>query len=132
MAELRAGLPLDLEAESGLAHAARADGDVGAILVVRIEVDPAVEAEFNRWYDEEHIPQLTRVPGVRSGRRFVSRCPDRHYVAVYGLEEASVMKSQAWIEAGNTAWTVRMRGHFRDFAWDVYEGYRGPKENARC
>lgn len=29
------------------------------------------EAEFNRWYDEVHIPQLIdRVPGVHAARRF--------------------------------------------------------------
>jgi len=42
------------------------------LLIVTAEVDPAVEAEWNRWYDTVHLPDALRCPGVRSGRRYVS------------------------------------------------------------
>ena len=29
----------------------------GTILVVMMEVDPAHEDEFNRWYNDEHLPE---------------------------------------------------------------------------
>lgn len=31
---------------------------------------PGQDAEFNRWYDEEHLPDVVAVPGFVSGQRF--------------------------------------------------------------
>ena len=42
------------------------------LLIVTVEVDAAVEAEWNRWYDEVHLPDALRCPGVRQGQRYVS------------------------------------------------------------
>ncbi|RDX52181.1 hypothetical protein OH76DRAFT_1315559, partial [Lentinus brumalis] len=39
--------------------------------VVEVEMKKFAEAEFNRWFDEEHIPLLSRVPGWVRSRRFV-------------------------------------------------------------
>ena len=45
------------------------------LLIVTAEVDPAVEAEWNRWYDTVHLPDALSCPGVRRGRRYVSAGP---------------------------------------------------------
>ena len=42
------------------------------LLIVTAEVDPGVEAEWNRWYDTVHLPDALRCPCVRRGRRYVS------------------------------------------------------------
>jgi hypothetical protein len=42
------------------------------LFIVTVEVDPAVEAEWNRWYDEVHLPDALACPGVLSGRRYRS------------------------------------------------------------
>jgi hypothetical protein len=42
------------------------------LLIVTVEVDAAIEAEWNRWYDTVHLPDALRCPGVRRGRRYVS------------------------------------------------------------
>jgi hypothetical protein len=42
------------------------------LLIVTAEVDEEVEAEWNRWYDAEHLPAALACPGVMSGRRYVS------------------------------------------------------------
>ena len=34
------------------------------VLVVLTDVVPEMEEQFNRWYNEEHIPRLLQVPGV--------------------------------------------------------------------
>jgi hypothetical protein len=39
----------------------------------RHEHRPELEAEFNEWYDKEHIPALAAVPGVLCARRFRGR-----------------------------------------------------------
>lgn len=38
--------------------------------LVMCDCDPAQHAEFNRWYDETHLADLTRVPGIVSARRY--------------------------------------------------------------
>ena len=35
----------------------------GCLLIVVAEVDAEVEAEWNRWYDEVHLPDALRCPG---------------------------------------------------------------------
>ena len=79
---------------------------------------PGAEAEFNAWYDEEHIPRLSAVPGCVSARRFriMSAVSDgqQKYLALYHLTSPEVCSSKAWQEAAVTDWTVRMRPHFRD------------------
>ena len=75
---------------------------------------PEVEAEFNEWYDTEHIPQLSAVPGVIMARRFRATSANRKYVALYHLESPEVQATQAWKNAANTPWTEKMRPHFRD------------------
>lgn len=42
-----------------------------AILLVYTNCPAEREAEFNRWYDEVHIPDLLReVPGIEAARRY--------------------------------------------------------------
>ncbi|VDB86643.1 unnamed protein product [Peniophora sp. CBMAI 1063] len=40
-------------------------------IVVEKEVPGEAEDDFNKWYDEEHIPLLSRIPGWLRSRRFV-------------------------------------------------------------
>ena len=42
------------------------------LFIVTAEVDPEVEAEWNRWYDEVHLPDALRCPGMKRGQRYVS------------------------------------------------------------
>lgn len=44
----------------------------GCLLIVTAEVDAAMEAEWNRWYDTVHLPDALKCPGVLRGRRYVS------------------------------------------------------------
>ncbi|MEV0341838.1 hypothetical protein AB0H49_22710 [Nocardia sp. NPDC050713] len=66
-------------------------------LVVLINPASAdVEGEFNRWYDEIHIPQvIEHVPGVVRARRYrlskeqllpAEALPVRRYMTVYDIE----------------------------------------------
>ena len=40
------------------------------IMVVMMDVDPEHDEEFNRWYNEEHLPERLGIPGYVSARRF--------------------------------------------------------------
>jgi len=88
--------------------------DAGALLLNAMNVDPVAEADFNAWYDEEHIPALAAVPGVLCARRFRATASNRRYVALYHLTGPEVQQSAAWKSAVDTDWSRRMRPHFRD------------------
>ena len=86
------------------------------LLVASMTPDPDAEAEFNDWYDNEHLPNLSRVPGVISARRFRASDTEseRKYLSLYHLQDLGVSRSDAWSAASNTPWTERMRPHLRD------------------
>ena len=42
------------------------------MLLTLTEPPPAMDEEFNAWYDEEHLPERLAIPGFRSARRWVS------------------------------------------------------------
>jgi hypothetical protein len=88
--------------------------DAGGLLVNAMNVVPEVEAEFNEWYDKEHIPALSAVPGVLCARRFRGSSGNRKYVALYHLARPDVQLSAEWKQARESAWTDRLKPHFRD------------------
>ena len=89
-------------------------GQAEALLLVAMNVAPEAEAEFNEWYNTEHIPQLGSVPGVLCARRYRGNGATQRYAAVYHFADPEVRNSGAWKRAGNTPWTERMRPYFRD------------------
>ena len=56
------------------------------LLIVEVDIPPEYEADFNEWYSEVHLPDLLRVPGFHSARRYVKREGSPKYVAVYEIE----------------------------------------------
>jgi heme-degrading monooxygenase HmoA len=89
---------------------ARAQG----LLLNAMNVTPDFEAEFNEWYDKEHIPALSAVPGVLSARRFRATSGTPKYVALYHLASPEVQESAEWKQARESDWTTRLKPHFRD------------------
>ncbi len=84
------------------------------ILSVRIDIPSEVEGEFNRWYNEEHLPQLSAVPGVACARRYRSVSgTGSTYLALYEMDHEHVMDTEAWSQAANTEWTNKLRPHFK-------------------
>jgi len=43
------------------------------LLAVWTDIPAHLEADFNRWYDEEHLPERAGIPGFLHARRYVSR-----------------------------------------------------------
>jgi len=87
--------------------------DAGGLLLNAMNIAPEFEAEFNEWYDKEHIPALAAVPGVLSARRFRGT-GNRKYVALYHLAAPVVQESAEWKVARKSDWTSRLQPHFRD------------------
>ncbi|HTE84656.1 MAG TPA: DUF4286 family protein [Dehalococcoidia bacterium] len=92
----------------------------GALLVVGLEPDAAHEEEFNAWYEQEHIPFLTSVPGVLGVRRFKRIRDDLPYLAIWELMNAEIRQSEAWRKAAGTPWTARVVSHCKRWITGTY------------
>ena len=112
-AKFRKGL-MRYEGEQLFPGDKRAPKDAAALLLIAMNVAPEHEAEFNEWYNTEHIPALGGVKGTLSARRYRGTGATQRYAALYHLASSEVPYSSEWKSAANTAWTERMRPHFRD------------------
>ncbi|WP_173930985.1 DUF4286 family protein [Chelativorans sp. Marseille-P2723] len=80
-------------------------------LLVMMQPPPAMEEEFNEWYDTEHVPERLAVPGFLSARRFVSVDGHPRYLAMYDLERPDVLDSEAYKAVSgesSSPWTKRV------------------------
>ncbi len=68
------------------------------LLMVWTDIDPEFEAEFNRWYDDEHIARLLQVPGFLSAGRYIAVKGAPKYLAMYELEDHNVLRSAAYLD----------------------------------
>jgi len=100
------------------------------VFIAAMDVDPAKEAIFNEVYDKEHIPNLLKVPGVKSVTRLTQEPLEMfiggekkqiiaegepRYTAVYEIESPEVLTSDAWsraVEAGR--WPSEVRPYTRN------------------
>ncbi len=90
-------------------------------LIVETDVEPEMEDEFNRWYDEEHIPGLLNVPGVIMARRGINTGNGQRYIAIYEHENLNVQHTEAYHAAIETEWTKRIRPYLRNFQRSIYK-----------
>jgi hypothetical protein len=100
------------------------------LLIVSMDVDPSREALFNEVYDTEHVPNLLKVPGVLSARRATNEPltmflggerktvvaeGEPRYSAIYELESAEVLVSEAWAKAAELGrWPTEVRPYTRN------------------
>ena len=93
------------------------DADAGALFLACGDVPAEHEAEFNRWYDTEHLPLLAAVPGVLRVRRFLAAEGKPRYIALYDLLDAGIVGSAPWKTALATPWAQRIDTLTKDGAW---------------
>jgi hypothetical protein len=95
------------------------------LLLFMTDIDPANEAEFNRWYEEEHLAERMAIPGFINARRFQTVEGSPKYLALYDLETPDVLQSQAYRHftgAGKSVWTKRMESLFVNGRRNIYVG----------
>ena len=68
------------------------------LLMVWADIDPEHEAEYHRWYDEEHISRLLAIPGFLSAGRYVALKGGPKNLALYELETAEVLRTSAFLD----------------------------------
>jgi hypothetical protein len=84
--------------------------DAKYLYVVMMDVEPDKEDLFNKTYDEEHIPVLTKVPGVISAARYkTSDQGVARYLAIYELESPDVPNSEVFRKASDSGeWPTKV------------------------
>lgn len=85
--------------------------------VVETDVLPEMEADFNAWYGEEHMPGLAGVPGtVHTARYRNTGALDAgpHYHAAYDLTTPDTLGTAPWQAVRATDWSSRVRPAFRN------------------
>jgi hypothetical protein len=95
--------------------AASAGGLAGAaLLVVSTDVAPEDEADFNDWYNREHIDDLLRLPGFRRARRYGSAGAPPRFLAVYEVEEIGALAAPVYLDllADQSAWSRSIIARF--------------------
>jgi len=91
------------------------------LLLVMIDVEPEHEADFNRWYNEEHVPERLSVPGFLNARRFVAIEGGPKYLALYDLETPDVLHTEAYTQLlAGTPWTNETKKHWIRSVRNVY------------
>ena len=105
---------LRFEGEQILPGDAVAAPNAGGLLLVGMTPAPQYETEFNAWYDTEHVPALSRVPGVLSARRFRAAGSPK-YVALYHLAAPEIVSGADWKRASeSTPMPAQIRPHIAD------------------
>jgi len=80
--------------------------------VVATDVEPEWEAEFNRWYDAEHMPGLAAVPGTVHCARLRSLDGEPQYHSCYDIVSPQALEREEWRLMRSSAWSARVRPHF--------------------
>lgn len=100
------------------------------VFTASLDIDPAKENLFNEIYDTEHVPFLLKVPGVLAVTRVTSEPGasmridgqekaliaegEPKYSAIYELESAEVLLSDAWAKAVDRGrWPNEIRPYIR-------------------
>lgn len=86
------------------------------VLAVWNDVDPAHEAEYHRWYWEQHLPERLSIPGFLSAYRYQALDARPKFFTWYFVRNVQVLGSLRYLERlGNpTDWTQRVMPWFRN------------------
>jgi hypothetical protein len=89
------------------------------MLITLTETDPSDEADFNEWYNREHLDERVWMPGFHRARRYVD--PDGSapvkYIATYETDVAEDLSRPAYMELlkDQTDWSKKVMNTFTSF-----------------
>jgi hypothetical protein len=83
-------------------------------MITFTEVPTAIEADFNEWYNREHLDERIDLPGFRRARRYESLDGPIRYVTTYECMEPDDIGSPAYLEVlrRQTEWSARVMPQF--------------------
>lgn len=78
--------------------------------------DPTRHEEFNRWYDDVHVPHVLKAPGMMGAQRFRRRSDPKsgegEYLAIYEMDSPD--PEQVLVELRAQSAALRERGEWID------------------
>jgi len=91
------------------------------MLLTSMDVDPAHEADFNRWYDREHLEERVAITGFIEARRYVAERGAPKYLSLYSTETFEVLDSAAYRKAlaNQTEWSKANIARFKNMIRSV-------------
>ena len=103
-----------------------------AVMTVFVDIEPEMDADFNAWYNQEHVADLLKMPGFLNAARYETLKGGPRYLACYELESVEALQSPEYLafRANPTEWTkkmslsVRGRNYVRNVCTKIY-----PQEN---
>jgi hypothetical protein len=86
------------------------------MLLTSMNIDEADEADFNRWYDREHLEERVAIDGFLEARRYVAHAANPKYLSLYSTATLDVLDSTAYRArlANQTEWSRRTMAHFKN------------------
>ena len=86
------------------------------MLLTSMNIDAAHEAEFNRWYDREHLEERVAIDGFLEARRYVAHDGNPKYLSLYSTETFEVLDSPAYRTAlaNQTEWSKANIARFQN------------------
>ncbi|CAL1695230.1 unnamed protein product [Somion occarium] len=107
------------------------------VAFILVDVKPEAEEEYNRFYDEEHIPLLSKIPGWLRSRRFVlkdwartgtgvqkgEKAPPK-YLLVSEYAHFDGQHSEEFKQAMNTPWREKITKELEVFERRFYTHYK--------
>lgn len=86
------------------------------MLLTSMDIDPADEAEFNRWYDREHLEERVAIDGFLEARRYIAHQGSPKYLCLYSTRTFDVLDSPAYRAAlaNPTDWSKTNLARFKN------------------
>jgi hypothetical protein len=86
------------------------------MLLTSMDIDPSDEAEFNRWYDREHLEERVAIDGFLEARRYIAHEGRPKYLSLYSTETFDVLDSPAYRTAlaNQTDWSRSNIARFKN------------------
>ena len=86
------------------------------MLLTSMDIDPADEADFNRWYDREHLEERVAIDGFLEARRYVAHTGSPKYLCLYSTTTIDVLDSPAYRARleNPTDWSRKTMARFKN------------------
>ncbi|MGH6679743.1 MAG: hypothetical protein ACREDL_12630 [Bradyrhizobium sp.] len=86
------------------------------MLLTSMDIAPADEADFNRWYDREHLIERVAIEGFLEARRYVAHRASPKYLCLYSTRTIDVLDSPAYRDrlAHPTEWSKKAMPRFQN------------------
>ena len=86
------------------------------ILAVWSDITPEAAADYDRWYEEEHMFERLAVDGFHRARHYRTVSGSLMFFTYFVTDDSTVMRSPAYFESANNSsdWTKRILPHFRN------------------